>query len=94
MPVDNCKTTQGNKTLVYTLGLQGGKNDCGAREILMRAAVAALLNAAHPNVLYPLSTADILASVNAALATGNRKAIIDLATQLDNYNNLLRCPLN
>jgi hypothetical protein len=54
--------------------------------------VAALLNAANPNVDYPLTEAEIIAAVNAAL-TGNRNAMLSLAATLDGYNNA-GCPLN
>ena len=59
----------------------------------MRAAVAALLNSAHPAIDYPRSTAQVIADVNSALASGDRKAMITLANQLDRSNNA-RCPLN
>ena len=46
----------GNKTLDAALNFQEGSTLQGAKEILLRAAVAALLNAAHPNMDYPLTT--------------------------------------
>jgi hypothetical protein len=82
----------GSKTLLQGLSLQGGSTLSGGAEILFRAAIAALLNASNPNVAYPLTTAQIIADVNAALATGNRAALIALATTLDGYNNL-GCPI-
>ena len=65
----------------------------GAAKILLRAAVAALLNAGHSGVEYPRTTAEILADVNAALTSGNRDTMLGLGTALDNDNNL-GCPLN
>ena len=53
--------------------------------------MAALLNAAVPGVDYPLTQAQIVAQVNAALASGDRDTMIDLAATLDNLNNL-GCP--
>jgi hypothetical protein len=82
----------GSKTLLQGLSLQGGSTLSGGAEILFRAAIAALLNASNPNVAYPLTTAQIIADVNAALATGDRAALIALATTLDGYNNL-GCPI-
>lgn len=71
----------------------GGAGLSGAAQILFRAAVAALLNAAHPDVDYPLSVSSITSQVNAALASGNRSTILNLAADLDSKNNL-GCTLN
>ncbi|HSF43302.1 MAG TPA: hypothetical protein VLT87_26115, partial [Thermoanaerobaculia bacterium] len=65
----------------------------GAAKILLRAAVAALLNAAHSGVDYPRTTAEIIADVNAALASNNRNTMLELASELDDDNNG-GCPLN
>ncbi len=70
------------------LGYPGGRGDVGAARILLRAAVAAVLNAEHPVINYPFTTSQIIAQVNSALATHNRETILNLATQLDDYNNL------
>jgi hypothetical protein len=72
-----------NMTLLEALSTGGG----GATALL-RHAVAALLGAAHPSVDYPQTTAQIIASVNAALASGNDAAIESLKNQLDTWNNL------
>lgn len=87
-----CNTTLGNQTLLAALGNDGGNNLAGAQRILIRAAVAAVLNASHPNVDYPLTAAQVISQVNAVICGGNRQAILNLATQLDNLNNL-GCPL-
>ncbi|MGH2523986.1 MAG: hypothetical protein ACRDH2_15880 [Anaerolineales bacterium] len=55
--------------------------------------MAALLNSAHPDVDYPRTTSEVIADVNAALASNNRSTILALATALDADNNL-GCPLN
>ena len=78
----------GGLTLLAALELGGGPGVDGATQNLLRAAVAALLNAVNGTVDYPLTSAQILAQVNAAIATGNRAAILALATTLDNNNNL------
>jgi hypothetical protein len=65
----------GDQTLLDGLGMQGGSTVGGGVEILMRAAIAGLLNAASPNVNYPLSQAQIISQVNAAIATGDRDTI-------------------
>jgi hypothetical protein len=82
-----------NRTLVQALNFKGGSGAQGAAQILLRAAVAALLNSAHPDVDYPRTTAEVIADVNAALASGNRSTMLALATELDDDNNL-GCPLN
>jgi len=82
-----------SKTLLQALNLKGGKALNGAREILLRAAVAAMLNASDPRLNYALSPAEIQALVNAVIAGNDRGAIIDLAALLDGYNNA-GCPLN
>jgi hypothetical protein len=82
----------GNATLLQALGFGGGPGAEGAAEILLRAGVAALLNAAHPGVAYPRSVADVLAQVDAALLQ-NRDAMLALAAALDADNNR-GCPLN
>jgi hypothetical protein len=77
----------GNATLLEALNF-GGKGQCGKQQSLLRAAVAALLNAASPQVAYPLNEAQIIAQVNAALATSSTQDDRDLASTLDGYNNL------
>ena len=79
-------------TLLQALSFPGGPGARGGAQILLRAAVAALLNAASPVVEYPLSQSDVISQVNTALATGNRETMLLLASQLDGLNNL-GCPL-
>jgi len=64
-----------------------------ASQILLRAGVAALLNAESSGIDYPQTTAQILTAVNNALASGHRATILALASQLDGQNNL-GCPLS
>jgi hypothetical protein len=80
-------------TLLEALSLEGGPTTADAAEVLLRQAVAALLNAASPEVDYPLTEAEIIAQVNAALASGDRDTILALAEELDTFNNLF-CPLD
>jgi hypothetical protein len=79
-------------TLQQALAFGGGSGDQGAAEILLRAGVAALLNAAHPSVAYPRTPQSVIADVNAALA-GSRDTMLALAAALDADNNL-GCPLH
>ena len=82
-----------NTTLVQALEFGGGSGISGGARILLRAAVAALLNSSSPDVDYTLTTAQVIAAVNAALASGDRDIMLDLAGDLDADNNL-GCPLN
>lgn len=82
-------------TFAEALRLKGGRGLDGATEILLRAAVAATLNAAHEGLGYPLRRFvddGIFEQVNAALASGDRQEMLELAAYLDRLNNL-GCPL-
>ena len=87
----------GNATFKDALSFKGGPGLDGAFQILMRASAAAFLNAAHEGLGYPLrrfrEPGTMQDSVNAALGSGDRDAMLALATELDGYNNL-GCPLN
>jgi hypothetical protein len=82
-----------DNTLVEALDFPGGKYAVGGARILLRAAVAALLNASHPDVDYTLTASEVISDVNAALATLDRDTMIDLGGELD-FDNNLGCPLN
>ncbi len=84
-----------NVSLLDALDGGGGSGVEGAAEILFRAAVAALLNAAQPDstLAYPLTTTQVINQVNAALATLDRGTILELAARLDRFNNA-GCPLS
>ena len=92
-PVAGVFAGAGAGTLLDALQGGGGSGVAGARKILLRAAVAALLNAASNGVEYPHSIAEIDAAVEAALASNDRDTMLDLAGELDADNNL-GCPLN
>lgn len=83
----------GNKTMMQALSFKGGTTVAGAAQILLRAAVAALLNSCSDNVDYSLSEAAIISSVEEALESKKRTTILDLATLLDDYNND-GCPIS
>jgi hypothetical protein len=79
-------------TLMKALSYKGGPDLTSAARILLRSAVAAVLNASHPKVDYPMTSAEIIAAVNAALL-GTRADMLGLKNKLDSYNNY-GCPLN
>jgi hypothetical protein len=71
----------------------GGDGVEGGARILLKQAVASLLNAAHPAVLFPRSPAEVISSTDAALASGDRHTMTDLGEDQDDDNNL-GCPLS
>jgi hypothetical protein len=84
----NCCTSLGNSSLSAALDFGGGGDVCGGARNLLRAAVAALLNASSPEVDYPLTQQEVIGVVSAALQTCNRSTMIALASELDRANNL------
>jgi hypothetical protein len=78
------------ETLLESLGGGGGSGDDGAAEILLRAAVAALLNASTPDSGFSMTTDELVAAVNVALAA-DRDAMLALADELDQLNNAGDC---
>lgn len=80
-------------SLYDALSFSGGSDTTGAAADLLKQAVAALLNAAHPGIGFPLTPAGVIGSVNGALASGDRDTMLVLAANLDANNNL-GCPLN
>lgn len=78
-------------TLLDALNFGGGAGVSGAARILLRAAVASLLNASFhkPNGdnYFPYDSNSIIDLVNAALDSCDREAILDLADNLDMINN-------
>lgn len=75
-------------SLLVALNYKGGDGVSGMAQTLLRAAVAALLNAAEVNITYPLTEVEVLEQVNATLATEDRTIMEDLKDELDYYNNL------
>ena len=73
-------------TLSAALSYGGGSGLEAAKQILLRQAVAALLNAAHPDVDFALTTAEVIAAVNAALGSGSRSAILATKDELTAAN--------
>jgi hypothetical protein len=77
-----------SQTLMQALKNGGGSGTLGAAKILLRSAVAALLNSAKPGLNYPRTTAMVISDVNAALTSNNRTTMLNLAEELDEDNNL------
>ena len=81
----------GSATLLEALSFQGGDDLVGKQEILLRAAVAALLNSTS-GIDYGVKPKALINAVNSRLASGNEKKIVNFAKKLDDRNNL-GCPL-
>ncbi len=79
--------TLGSSTLLQALKFGGGSSLTAKKQILLRAAVASLLNAAHPGVAFGDSAADVISAVNAALGSTTSGPVLALATELDDQNN-------
>lgn len=90
------------RTMLESLQGGGGPGLPGAAKILARAATAAWLNAAHDDVGFPWRRVGagedgrpgLVGAVNAAFDSGSRSTMLELATRLDNDNNLAECPLD
>ena len=67
-------------TLLAAVSAKGGGENA-----LLRHAVAAILNASHPAIDYPMTVAQIIAAVQSAYATGNFEGV---KNTLEGYNQL------
>lgn len=74
-------------TFLEALNYKGFGGPDGAAKNLLKHAVAALLNAAHPDIDYPYTKEEIITMVNAALVE-DRDSMLDLKDKLDEANNL------
>ncbi|MBI3302906.1 MAG: hypothetical protein HYZ72_12645 [Deltaproteobacteria bacterium] len=79
-------------SLQQALGSNTGKTALQkAALLLLREAVTAILNAAHPNIQYPIEpAASVISQVNTALASGDTATINHLTNTLSTYNKLNR----
>ena len=76
-------------TLLQALAAKGGVNEeKGTYDALARHAVAALLNANHPEVDYPMTEVEIIAAVHYAIMNTNMTDAGPLKDQLEQYNEL------
>lgn len=80
----------GDVDMLEALEGGGGRGLDGARTILLRAAVAALLNSGFPEG-HGMVPATVLRIANDALASGSREFMLEKAALFDYYNNLY-CP--
>jgi hypothetical protein len=77
----------GNVQLTDALEFEGGNSNQEKAQILLRNAVAALLNSAKTEIGYPWNTAEVVRDVNAALAS-TKDAMLSLEKQYEAANKL------
>lgn len=79
----------GSSTLAQALAFGGGPGVAGAEQILLRQAVASLLNEAEYGAAFgPYASVGALkTAVSNALATDDRGTMLALASKLDHWNN-------
>jgi hypothetical protein len=75
-------------TLRKALSFDSGSSTTAAARTLLRYAVAAILNGAHPGVNFPRTDAEVIADVNAALVSDSRSTMLNLAADLRADDNL------
>ncbi len=89
-------TGLGSKTMMEALKFGGGDTKKDKLKILLRHAVAAVLNACSGDVEYPDDVAGVVAAVNDILANYNTKTkadILSLKMQFEDWNEL-GCPIS
>jgi hypothetical protein len=80
-------------SLIEALSYGGGPTDLDAAKLLLHHAVAAVLNAAHPDIDYPFSESGIIGDVNDALDSSDRGTMLGVKGTLS-AGNELGCPIN
>jgi hypothetical protein len=82
-------------TFLEALNYGGGPGVDGATRILLRAAVAALLNASSPDVDFPVSVGHVVNTTIDRIESQIRPTILTRATYFDFLNNGVDgCPLD
>jgi hypothetical protein len=84
-------------TMIRALGLGNASaaqaSLCARAGYLLKEGTAALLNAQDSTISFPLTPAQTIDAVNAALASCDPERIRDQGNQLEAFNKA-RCPLN
>jgi hypothetical protein len=73
--------------LVQALQLKEGKLD-----LLIRESVAAMLNAAHPQIHYPHSVSEIMTMTQIAISTGDYDETMNVLKKANDVGNSPLCP--
>jgi hypothetical protein len=82
----------GAATLRTALRFRGGAGLLGAAKDLVQAGTAALLNAGHPRIEYPLTKTQVVTRVDTALRSEDTGLILATARDLATLNGAV-CPL-
>ena len=91
----NLNSKGGADSLLDALAYKGGTDIKGAAQILLRAAVAAVLNEKYYGNLYPGSDTveHLIKLVHDTMTVNSRSAYLALATVLDKWNNGIEASL-
>jgi hypothetical protein len=81
-------STLANTTLLQALSFSGGPTVLDAAHVLLRQAVAAVLDSYSPLDNYSLTATQVINMTNTALASGNRGTILALESLFDSLNNI------
>lgn len=82
-------------TFLEALNYSGGAGVGGATRILLRAAVASLLNSASPDVAFAVSTGHVVDTTISRIETQYRPTLLTRAAYFDSINNgPSGCPLD
>jgi hypothetical protein len=80
--------------LLTALSFQGGPTFDDAAKLLLRDAVAALLNSVNPNFDFSISKTLVLNDTNAAIRSGNRNEVLLVQEAFSGDNSGAACPLS
>ena len=83
---DTVAASLADKSFEDALKFKGGSTPTQKAEILLRNAVAAVLNSVHDGIYYQWSLSEIVDLVNNALASGDPATMLALEAQLDVAN--------
>jgi hypothetical protein len=78
--------TLGNVKLTDALGFTGGSGNLGKAKILLRNAVAALLNSTKGEITFAFTKDEVVSKVNAALASNDATTILALEAEFETAN--------
>ncbi len=90
----SCSPSFQHASLRDALDFSSWSGKCGKARKLLRQGVAALLNASHPDVNFPMSVEEVIAHVDTALATNKGGKMNKAAGELEDLNTVGGCPLD
>jgi len=81
-------------TLGDALGFSGWSGKCGKARKLYRQAVTALLNAAHPDVNFPMDEDQVISTADIALLSCHNGTMNGQAADFEDVNEAGGCPFD